>query len=391
MHHKPKSKSFDRWLRDLRRSMHMYPEIGLQEVRTTKMICRILSEFGIEYYRFDNLTGAVALIRGGQSGKTLCLRADIDALPIQELNDTPYRSRIADRMHACGHDAHTAIMLGVARRIVESDVIGSLKGNVKFIFQPAEENHGGAALMIAQGVLDDPYVDQILACHVDPELPVGSMGVYHAQSHASIDTFKLSIAGKGGHSGRPHQTIDPIVAGAHFVTELQSIVARNVNPIEGAVISIGKFISGDTENVIPHQAEIAGSIRALSPEVRKILSGRVEAIAKGTEQAFGVTCELNLQKGYPICFNDPKVSKFMYHIGTDILGPDKVSYLRPSLGGEDFSYYTEQRPGAIVRLGCGNGESGEIHPLHSPHFDIVEDSLSVGVEIFTKAVCRYLS
>lgn len=384
-------KNFAEWLIRVRRDFHMQPETLFEEVRTTERIKALLNELGIEHHGFEDMTGVVGLVRGSQPGKAIGLRADIDALPVQELNELPYISRHEGRMHACGHDAHTAIMLGVAKQITASSLSEQIKGNVKFLFQPAEEGGGGARKMIEHGVLENPHVDRIVAGHMGPDMEVGTVGIYSAQSHASADRFRLIIRGKGGHGGRPHQTIDPIVAGAHFVTALQSVVGRNIDPIDGAVITVAKFRAGEAENVIPEYAELAGTIRALVQPVRQKVWQRIREISCGIENTFGVKCDLELIEGYPACTNDEEVSHFLHQISSDLLGPDKVEYIPPTTGAEDFAYFSLERPSAIIRLGCGNQTKGIVHPLHSPYFDLDEEVLSIGVRIFTEAVRRFLS
>ena len=383
-------KQLKKWLIEVRRDFHMHPEILFQEARTTEKIMAILSELGVEHHGFEDMTGVVGHIRGREPGKTIALRADIDALPIQELNEIPYKSHTAGRMHACGHDAHTAIMLGVAKKIVDSGLSQELKGDIIFLFQPAEEGGGGAKKMIERGVLENPTVDWVIAGHMGPDMPVGALGIYRGQSHASADRFKLVIHGRGGHGARPDQTIDPIVAGAHFVTALQSIVARNINPNETAVITVGKFIAGDTSNVIPEHAELEGTIRALTEATRKLLWERIQCISDGIEKTFHTNCVLELIEGYPVCINDKKVADFLYDTASDFLGPEKVQVLPATTGAEDFAYFTQEKPGAMIRLGCGNESKGITHPLHSAFFDIDEEVLMIGVELFTEAVRRYL-
>jgi len=385
------SRDLAAWLSQVRRDLHRHPETALEEVRTTERIRTILTELGVENQGFDDLTGAVGLIRGGQPGRTIALRADIDALPVQEMNQAPYRSEYEGRMHACGHDAHTTIMLGVARHLIESGLARDLKGNVKFLFQPAEEGGGGAKKMIERGVLENPRVDRVLACHMLPELEAGRAGLFHGQSHASADRFKLVVKGRGAHGGRPHQGLDPIVAGAHFVTALQSVVGRNIDPLQAAVITVGRFWAGQAVNVIPEEAELGGTIRALKQPVRERLWQRIGEIARGIEQTFQVSCELTMVEGYPPCVNDEEVSSFLYEVSAEVLGPDKVEYMPPSTGAEDFAYFALERPGAMMRLGCGNEARGLTHPLHSPYFDLDEEVLSIGVQIFSRAVQRFLA
>jgi len=382
---------FHQWLSETRRDLHMHPEISHQEKRTTQRIAEILKEYNCEVQLFDDMTGAVGMIRGAQDGPTIGLRADIDALPIQELNDIPYKSQNPGAMHACGHDAHATIMLGVARNIMTSGLQSKLKGNVKIFFQPAEERIAGAKAMIERGVLENPRVDRVIAGHMAPDLRVGTVGVFRGLGYASADMFELNITGKGTHGARPEDGNDPIVAGAHFVTIIQSIVARNIKPTDAAVVTVGKFTSGDVSNVIPETAQLQGSIRALSAEVRQQLIERLHEIAAGLGKTFNVDSQFILHEGVPPLENDVEVAEFLYDVSRDVLGEENVSYRPPAMGSEDFSYFTEERPSAIMRLGCANSEKGLQRSLHSPYFDIDEQVLEVGVAIFTEAVVRYLS
>ena len=382
---------FHQWLSETRRDFHVHPEISHQETRTTAKIVEVLNEFNCEVQLFDDMTGAVGIIRGAQDGPTIGLRADIDALPIQELNDIPYKSQNPGAMHACGHDAHATIMLGVARNIMTSGLQSKLKGTVKIFFQPAEERIAGAKAMIERGVLENPRVDRVIAGHMAPDLPVGTVGVFRGLGYASADRFELNITGQGTHGARPEEGNDPIVAGAHFVTTIQSIVARNIKPTDAAVVTVGKFTSGDISNVIPETAQLEGSIRALSAGVRQKVIDRLHEIAAGLGQTFNVDSQLIIHEGVPPLENDIEVAEFLYQISQEVLGKENVSYMSPIMGSEDFSYFTLERPSAIMRLGCSNSEKGLARSLHSPYFDIDEQVLEVGVAIFTEAVARFLA
>jgi len=376
------------WLSTIRRDFHSHPELSFQETRTTARILEILGELNIPAQGFAQTPGAVGLVRGSDTGPCLGLRADIDALPVNERNDVPYRSKTPGVMHACGHDAHAAIMLGVARCL--SRETPDFKGNVKFIFQPAEEREFGAKTLIEQGVLENPHVDRILAGHMGPGLDVGQIGIFKTRGYAAADYFQMTIEGRGGHGGRPHQTRDPLVAGAYFVTGLQTIVSRSLNPVDSGVVSVGQFAAGQTRNVIPQTARLEGTIRTHSDASRDLIFKRLNELARGTELSFGVQCNLDIIPDTPGCNNDETVSTFLYEIAADLLGKDKVTWLEPTMGAEDFAFFTQARPSAIARIGCRNIDAGIASPLHSPYFDIDERALDIGVEFFYRAVKAYL-
>ena len=380
-----------RWLVDVRRRLHMHPEISHQETGTTRTILSILAELEVATQPLKEMTGAVGLLRGARDGPTIGLRADIDALPIQELNDVEYRSKNPGVMHACGHDANTAIMLGVARRIKDADLARTMKGNVKFLFQPAEERGAGARAMIERKVLENPRVDRIFAGHMSPDLPVGKAGVFRGLGYASADRFELTITGRGAHGARPEEGRDPVVAGAHFITSVQSIVARNVKPTEAAVVTVGVFRAGDASNVIPETARLEGTIRALDTNSRNLVIDRLEAMAAGLETMFALDCDFQLQEGVPVLTNDIEAAEALHAAAEKVLGPGNVSYLPPIMGSEDFSYFTLERPSAIMRLGCSNAARNVNSPLHSPYFDIDERVLEIGSSIFYEAVLGALA
>ena len=380
-----------KWLVGIRRDLHRHPEISHKEKRTTEKIIRVLKELEIEVHGFPDMTGAVGVIKGSNGGPTLGLRADIDALPIQELNDISYRSQNKGIMHACGHDANTTIMLGVAKKMVQSGLMSRCPGTVKFFFQPAEERVAGAKAMIASGVLENPHVDRVIAGHMSPDLPVGKVGIFRGTGYASSDRFELLITGIGGHGARPEECVDPVVAGSLFVTQIQSIASRSIKPTEAAVITVGKFMAGNASNVIPETALLEGSIRALSVEVRDHVIRRLNDIVSGLEKAYGVQCQFQIHNGVPILINNRVVAESLYDASVQVLGPENVSYLPPIMGSEDFVYFTLERPSAIMRLGCSNKKRGIVHSLHSPYFDIDETVLEIGTEILYEAVKCYLS
>ncbi|MBU1274637.1 MAG: amidohydrolase [Proteobacteria bacterium] len=382
------NREFKNWLVSLRHDLHRHPEVALKEERTTRQILVYLKQMGIKAQGLSKMTGAVGLIRGGQEGPTLAIRADIDALPIQEMNQFPHKSTNPGFMHACGHDAHTAILLGVARMVMDTGLAARMRGNLKLIFQPAEETGVGARMMVERGVLENPAVDRIIAGHVTGDLPVGHVGVNFGQSHASNDIFRLSIKGKGTHGARPHQGNDPIVAGAQLVNALQSVVSRRVDPLQAAVISVCQFQAGSATNVIPETAQLAGTMRAMTVAVQKQLHDHLHRMVRGISETFDVECGLELQEVFPPCLNDPQVVEFMERAASEVVGAAKVHHSPPVTGSEDFAFFSQAVPGAIIRLGCGD-RRGE-PALHSPHFDVADEALFTGVGIFYQAVNRYL-
>ena len=382
--------ALSRWLVDVRRDFHMYPEIAFEEVRTSDKIASILEDLGIQTKRFEKMTGVIGLIEGPSGGPTIALRSDIDALPIQELNKVPYKSLNDGKMHACGHEATATILLGTAKNLVTSGLMKKLKGNVKFLFQPAEERGAGAKAMIKRSVMENPHVDRVIAAHMDPNLTIGQAGHFKSLGYASADRFSITITGKGGHGARPEACIDPIVAGANLVVQLQTIVSRNLMPTQAGVVTIGKFVAGDVANVIPESAQLVGSIRALTGETRELIFKKIRELANGIEQGFQVKCKLEISEGVPRLINDSSVAAFLHEASASVLGSENVRYLEPIMGSEDFSYFTQARPGAIMRLGCANQAKGLTYPLHSPYFDIDESVLEIGVKVFMEAICRYL-
>lgn len=383
-------KDFQQWLIEIRRELHAHPETAFNEFQTTKMILDTLSQLGIETHPLPESTGAVGLISGkGGEGPVIALRADIDALPMDQQNNVAYRSKNPGCMHACGHDANTAIVLGVAKKIVESGFSETLKGKIKLLFQPAEEYISGARTMIDMGVLDNPKVDCVIAGHMTPDLPIGDVGLFKQIGYASSDTFHLKIEGKGGHGGRPEQCHDPIVAGAFFITQLQSIISRNVPPGEGAVLTVGQFLGGSAENIIPAVAELKGTLRAWSPKIREMVLGRMNDLISGLELSFSMKCSLTISDAVPVLINNDAVTRLLQQAACNTLGNPHVNALDPIMGSEDFAFFTEVCPAAIIRLGCANQEKGIVHPLHSPFFDIDESVLGIGVEIFFKAISDF--
>ena len=379
------------WLQEVRRDFHMHPELGHKEFRTTEKIKEILSGLDIQIQDLPSLeTGAAGIFSGQSEGKTIALRGDIDALPMTERNDVPYKSVYEGMMHSCGHDCHATIILGVAKTLTASDTWKHLKGNVKFILQPAEETISGAMGMIDAGVLQNPTIDRIIGVHMNVDLPVGHVGLYKGVSNAGADTFRLEIHGKGVHGAFPHEGIDPIVAGAHFVNSVQSIVARNIDPLDSAVITVGQFQSGTASNIIPDRAVLTGTVRTFKKEVRRLIIQRLEAIATSLEKAFQVDVDYRFNDGVAVCITNETVTEDLYKTAVKVLGEENVHYVTPQMGGEDFGEFMDRVPGTFMRIGCRNEEKGIIHKGHSPYFDVDESALAVGVEVLVEAVRSYL-
>jgi amidohydrolase len=376
------------WLVEIRRTIHMHPELGFEEVETSRLVAGWLEKFGIEVKRGVARTGVIGLLRGKEPGKTVAIRADMDALPIDEAGPVPYASRIKGKMHACGHDAHVAILLGVAKFFSSNPEL--VKGNIKWIFQPAEEGGGGGRVMTEEGVLENPTVDAIFGAHVFPLLSVGKVGVYEREGLAATDRFIVKIIGKGGHGAFPHLCKDPILAAGHLITQIHSIVSRNINPIDSAVITIGKVSGGTAFNIIPDEVELTGTVRSLTPQVQEELKNRIEIVARGVAQSFGMDYRYEFEYGYPMLINDPEMSKLVARACAKGIGQENVVWVKPAMGGEDFSYYLQKVPGAFFRLGNRNEAKGTIHPYHSSLFDVDEDILPLGVEMFVRIIDEFL-
>lgn len=373
----------------LRWDIHQHPELSLKEERTAALVEAELKELGLEVKRLGD-TGVVALLRGGRPGKTLALRADMDALPLPERTACPYPSQVPGVMHACGHDAHTAILLGAAR--VLTALRKQLTGNVKFLFQPAEENNptGGAHLLMDAGALEEPKVDLILALHVWPDLPVGTIGVRAGALMAASDRVFLTVRGRSSHGSAPHQGVDAIVTTAQVLTALQTIVSRNVSPLEAAVLSFGTIKGGHRYNIIAEEVTLEGTCRTLNAEVRKLIPRRLAELAENVAAGLGATCDVKYIHGYPPLVNTTEGVELLRQAGTAALGAGGVvqpDY--PGMGAEDFAFYLEKVPGALFWLGCTAPGAKKI-PLHNPEFLVDERALPVGVEVFVRAALAYL-
>ncbi len=367
----------------IRRAIHRHPELGFDEHKTADLICSYLEKWGIPFKRNVAQTGVVGLIEVDSKVKTLLLRADMDALPVQEETDCEFKSQIDGCMHACGHDSHVAIVLGVAAILMK--LRDQLSCNVKLVFQPAEETDGGAKPMIAEGVMENPHVDAAIAGHVTNDVPVGKVLIKYGEMMASPDDFNMTIHGKGGHGAYPHKCIDPISIGVQILNAWNALSARYTTPIEKHLISVNKFQAGTCYNVIPDDAYISGTVRAFNEEIRQQLAKRMQEIAEQIAGAFGAECEFDYNFRYPPMVNDQKMTQAMQKTAETILGKENVvEGTMPSMGGEDFSYFGEMVPATYVYYGSGNEAIGAVMPWHSANFIIDEDAIKTGVMVMSQ-------
>lgn len=374
----------------IRRDIHSNPEIGLEEIRTSGLVAEKLKQLNLEVQTAVGVTGVIGTLYGKHPGKTLLLRADMDCLKMLELNDVSYKSKNEGLMHACGHDAHTTWLLGAA--MILSEMREQLHGNVKFLFQPAEETDGGAERMIAAGALENPKVDAAIGAHVWPLLDSGKIAVKNGPMMAAPDMFKLKIFGKGGHGAEPHRSIDPIAIGCQVYLGLQTIVSRKIDPIDSVVLSITTFHGGSAHNVIPDHVEMQGSVRTLTKELRKQVPQMMEQIIKGITEAHGGQYELEYIPYYPPVINDPSITDVIKAAGSRILGEEQVITMPvPTMGSEDFSYFQESVPGAFFIIGTRNPEKGITALLHNPRFDIDEDILHMSAAVLAQSAMEYLN
>lgn len=367
-----------------RRDLHQHPELGFEETRTAGLAAQRLAALGYEVRAGIGKTGVVGLKPGG-NGRCVLLRADMDALPVEEANAAPYRSRYPGKMHACGHDGHVAIGLEVARRLAAV----RLDGAVKFAFQPAEEVSNGAQAMIADGVLDAPTVHAAFGIHLWNDLPVGTIGVMPGAVMASVDEFEITILGQGGHAAAPHQTVDPVLAAAHVVTGLQSLVARRRNPFEEAVVSVTQLSAGHAFNVIPGRAELRGTVRTFGGKFWDAAPGLVEETARGIAGAFGARAEVRYRRLSGPTVNDAEMAALVAEVAAGVVGADHVRSGVRTMGGEDMSFFLRHVPGCFTFVGSAPPD-GRASPHHSPTFDIDEESLAIGAELLSRVAVRYL-
>ena len=362
-----------------RRDLHAHPELQYDVHRTAASVAEKLKGFGCdEVVTGIGKTGVVGIIRGRQPGaKVVGLRADMDALPIEEATALPYKSTVPGKMHACGHDGHTAMLLGAAKYLADTR---NFAGTAVMIFQPAEEGGAGAKAMLRDGLFDRFGIQEVFGMHNYPGMPVGQFAIRSGPLMASTDSIAIKLEGKGSHAAWPHLGVDPVLVGAQIVTALQSIVARNVDPLESAVISICVFQAGQADNVIPQTATLRGTVRSLSPEVREMLKTRVREVVEGTAKLHGAKAELSYSTGYPVLVNDEARAAFAASVAAEIAGKDKVDRDTPPLmGAEDFAYMLEERPGAFIYV--GNGDSAM---LHHPAYDFNDEAIPVGTSYWVR-------
>lgn len=372
---------------EFRRDLHMHPELSFHEVRTPQRIAEFHRALGLEVRTEVGGRGVVATLRGGMPGRTVALRADFDALPIHDLKDVPYRSTVPGVMHACGHDIHTAGLLGVAQVLAE--VRDQLRGNVVFIHQFAEEvTPGGAKPMIEDGCLDG--VDVIYGAHVHSPLDIGKVGTIVGPAMATADSFEVTVQGKGGHGATPHVTVDPVVVASHLILALQQIVSRQTDPLKSAVVTIGSINGGNAFNVIPESVHMRGTVRVFDPEVHVNVKASLERIVEQVCSAFGAEGQLEYVFGYPTVVNHEEQTALVTEVANEVVGADNVEELAPMMGGEDFAYYLQKVPGSFFFVGGRNEDLKAVYPHHHPRFDVDERSMLVTARIFIGAVLREL-
>lgn len=374
-----------------RRYLHEHPELSFHEDETARFVADRLASLGLDDIRTGiGGTGVTALIHGGRGpGRVAMVRADMDALPIEEANEVDYASRTAGVMHACGHDAHTAMLLGLSRILM--DRRDSFAGIVKVLFQPAEEvPPGGAIAMIEAGALDDPHVDAAFGLHVASEYPAGRIALRPGASMACGNIFSIHIHGKGGHAAHPYRAVDPVVVGSQVVIALQALVSRETDPVNTGVVSITAFMAGEAFNVIPDTAELRGTMRSLDDDILANLEKRTAAMCEGIGAAFGATIELDITPGYPVLVNDDDLTAIVRGAAVDVVGAENVIDMPPVMGGEDFARYCKVCPSVFFNVGVRNDDLGFNWPHHHPRFDLDEEGLGAGIATMAESVLRYL-
>lgn len=381
------AKNIESELIDIRRDLHENPELGFELVRTSQKVKDFLSKEGIEFYEVAQ-TGICAIIRGNGK-KTIALRADMDALPLQDKKICDYSSKVNGKMHACGHDAHTTILLGTAK--ILNSMKDKIPGNVKLFFEPAEETTGGSPLMIKEGVLENPTVDAIIGLHVEEFLEAGTVGLKRGVAYAASNPFTIKIIGKGGHGASPHMTIDPIVIACNVIVSLQNIVSREIPPTDPAVITIGSIHGGTAQNIIPEEVTISGIIRTMKSEHREYIKTRLIQVVEGIVTAMRGKCEISIEESYPCLYNNDKLADMFESKASQIISESNIYKLdQPTMGVESFAYFSMEKPALFYFLGSGNKEKGIVNPAHGSLFDIDESCISIGVAMQCNLAYEFL-
>ncbi len=384
------SKKISPKLVKLRREFHQYPELAFNEFKTSERVVKELKKAGISVKKGIAKTGVVGVLNAKKKGKTVALRADMDALPLLEQTNFPYKSKTKGVMHACGHDVHMTCVIGAA--IILSKLKDELKGNVKFIFQPSEEvPPGGAKPMIQAGVLKNPNVSGIFGLHCDSAIPVSRIGVREGPTMAQADSFDVIITGRGGHGARPQDGVDAIVVASQVVSALQTIPSRKINPLEPVVISVGKIEGGTARNIICDRVILKGTARSLNKEVTRKIPHFLKNIISGITKSAGASFELNYSPGYPVLINHPQATDLARRTIAKMFGREAIFEIKkPMMGGEDFAYYLQKIPGSFLRLGIRNPEKGAIYPWHHPKFTVDEDAIKIGASLLAGVAFEFL-
>ena len=364
-----------------RRDFHQHPEIAFEEVRTSGIIAERLANLGLDVCKEVGKTGVVAILDSGKPGKTVLARADIDALPIHDEKTSEYRSGIDGKMHACGHDGHAAVLLSVAKILAQRK--DDLSGKVVFIFQPAEEIVGGARAMLEDGALEEVKPDHSIGLHLSSQFPTGTVAVRSGPSMAATDSFRLFVSGKGGHAARPHESVDPVLIAAHLITGLQSLVSRETDPLDNAVISLTSIHGGTAYNIIPENVEIKGTLRTFLP-------GRIERFSEDLAQSMRGAVGLEWVTQSPAVVNDEAMTERLRGVAKEVLGEERVLESPPIMGGDDMALWLQRAPGCYFFLGARNEAKGSHYAHHHPMFDLDEDALPVAVEVLAQGVLEFL-
>jgi amidohydrolase len=385
------SKEFFPSLVKLRRELHQYPEVAYTEFKTSEIIVRELKKIGLDIKKGVAKTGVVGLLNKNKKGKTVALRADIDALPVTELTGLPYKSKISGKMHACGHDVHIACVVGAAK--ILSSFKDELPGKVKFIFQPSEERHpGGAYPMIKEGVLESPDVNGIFGLHCDSNIPIGKIGVKNGPMMAEADDFDITIIGKGGHGARPQDGVDAIVVASAVIQALQTIPSRRISPLKPVVISVGVIEGGTARNIICDKVILKGTARTLEKSITRKIPALIKEIVAGVAKGYGADFELKYNYGYPVLINDIVMTDLVRGSITDLFGKEALHEIKePMMGAEDFAYYLREVQGSFIRLGIRNEKLGAVHPWHHPKWKVDEEGIYIGSGLLAQVAFDFLS